>query len=305
VPERGGPNLARRRRLAAELRRIREEDAGFTLDEATEHLGWPSSSKLSRIELGRTGLKQPDLESLLDLYGVTGRHRDDLVALAEESRRAGSAKASSKRLPGEHVASAEDEADSESIWMWEPLVVPGLFQTEAYARALFDIWVAMFSLPPGEVDRRIEARYLRQQVLTRVPAPLVTAILDESVLTRRVGGAAVMHEQLQHLATLAELPHIEFRILPLDGEHIGGAGPFKYLRFRRIHTVPRNDIVKIEHLTGMLSLEDEADTHEYSVVFESLRTHSLGEQESGTLLHAAVAHWNSLAPTRLTSHPLP
>jgi hypothetical protein len=270
------------------------EGAGFTGDEATERLGWPSSSKLSRIELGRTGLKQPDLESLLDLYSVTSPHRDDLIALAKESRQAGPGKASSKRLPDEHVASAEDEADSESIRMWEPQVVPGLFQTAAYARALFQAWATLFSLPPGEVERRIEARRLRQQVLTRKPAPLLTAVVDESVLYRRVGDGPVMSEQLQHLVDLVELPHINLGILPLDGKHIGGAGPFNYLRFLRIHAVPRNDLVKIEYLTGTLYLEDETETHEYSVVFESLLEQALGEQESRALLHAAVARWSSV-----------
>ena len=292
MPERGGPNLARRRRLAAELRRIRE-DAGFTGDEATERLGWPSSSKLSRIELGRTGLKQPDLESLLDLYSVTGAHRGELIALAEESRRAGLAQAS-KHLPSEHITIAEDEADTESIGMWASQVVPGLLQVESYTRALLGAWVTMFSLPPGEVERRIEARRLRQQVLTRKPAPpLLTVVIDESVLDRRIGDASTMREQLQHMATLSELPHIDIRILPLDVEHVAGSGPFNYLRFRRIHAISRADVVAVEHLTGTQYLEDETDTHQYSVVFESLLEHALDEQASRELLGVAVNRWSS------------
>jgi hypothetical protein len=267
------------------------EDAGFTGDEATEHLGWPSSSKLSRIELGRTGLKQPDLESLLDLYRVTAPHRDDLIALAKESRRAGLA--SRKSLPGEHVAIAEDEAEAESIRIWQPQVAPGLFQIENYARALFKRWVVMFAVPPGEVERRVEARRLRQRILARERAPQVTAIIDESVLYRKVGDASVMREQLLHMVTLTELPHIGIRILPLDGETVGGAGPFTYLRFRRVHAVPRADVVAVEHLTGTHYLEDEIDTHEYSIVFESLLAQSLGERESRALLNAAVGRWSS------------
>ncbi len=292
MPERGGPNLARRRRLAAELRRLREQ-AGFTGDEATERLGWPSSSKLSRIELGRTGLKQPDLDSLLDLYRVTGTHRDDLVALAEESRRAGLGKASDRRLPDEHIAIVHDEAEAESIGIWEPQLVHGLFQVEGYTRALLDAWVTMFSLPSGEVERRIEARRLRQQVLTREPPPLLTAVIDESVLSRRIGDASTMCEQFQHMAALSRLPHIDIRILPLDGVHVAGAGPFKYLKFRRIHAVPRGDIVAVEYLTGTQYLDDESDTHHYSVVFESLLQHALDEQDSQDLLGLAASRWNS------------
>lgn len=290
MPERGGPNLARRRRLAAELRRLRE-DVGFTGDEATELLGWPSSSKLSRIELGRTGLKQPDLDSLLDLYRVTGTQRDELTALARESRRAGLA--SRKSLPREHVAIAEDEADAESIRIWQPQIVPGLFQIESYARALFERWVVMFANPPGEVDRRIEARRLRRRVLERKPPPLLTAVIDESVLYRKVGDAPVMREQLRHMAALSELPHIDLRILTLDSKHIGGAGPFNYLRFRRVHAVPRADVVAVEHLTGTHYLEDEIDIHQYNVVFESMLEHALEEQPSRDLLDAGVRRWSS------------
>lgn len=296
MPERGGPNLARRRRLAAELRRLRE-DAGLTGDEATERLGWPSSSKLSRIELGRTGLKQADLESLLDLYRVPGDRRDDLVALAEESRRAGLAQTKGRRLPSEHITIAEDEADAESIEIWHPLIFSGLFQIEAYTRALFEAQAPMFALPPEGVDRRIEARRLRQQILTRNRTPLVTAVIDESVLHRRVGDASVMHEQLRHMAALSELPHIHLRILPLDGQHIVGAGPFNYLRFRRIHAVPRDDVVAVEYLTGTLYLEDETDTYQYRLVFGALLEHALDKHDSRSLLTTAADRWASVNTT--------
>ncbi len=295
MPERGEPNLALRRRLGAELRRLRKH-IGLTGDEVASRLGWPSSSKLSRVELGQVGLKQPDLERLLDLYRVTGTNRDELTALAEESRRAGLA--SRQSLPGVHVTIAEDEAEAESIRIWQPQIVPGLFQTESYARALFERWVVMFAIPYGEVDRRIEARKLRQRILTGEPAPLVTAVIDESVLHRRVGDASVMHEQLEHIGVLSRLANIDVRILTLDSGHIGASGPFSYLRFRRIHAIPRVDSVAVEHLTGTQYLEDETNTHQYSTVFEWLLTHSLDQQESRSLLDAALARWASM----LTKH---
>jgi transcriptional regulator with XRE-family HTH domain len=268
VPERDNPNLARRRRLAAELRRLREQ-SGLTGDEAVNRLGWASSSKLSRIELGRTGLKPADLDSLLDLYDVTGAHRQDLVRLAEESRKAGT-QALGRGLPDDHVAIIEDEAEAESIWVWEPQVIPGLLQVESYTRALFLGWVTMFSLPTGGIDRRIETRRLRQKVLTRIPPLRLTVVLDESVLHRRVGDASVMHEQLRHLAAVSNLKHVEIRILPLRTEHLVGSGPFNYLRFRQIHAIPRDDIVALEHATGTQYIENEDDIHEYSVVFNTL-----------------------------------
>ena len=161
MPERGSPNLARRRRLAAELRRLRER-AGLTGDEATDRLGWPSSSKLSRIELGKTGLKLADLQSLLNLYDVTSARRAELTELAEESRKSGAIQA--LRIPGEQVAFLEAEADAATIRIWEPLVVPGLFQTEDYSRVLLQAWATRFALPAAGVDRRVESRRLRQEI---------------------------------------------------------------------------------------------------------------------------------------------
>ena len=287
MPESGSPNLARRRRLAAELRRLREH-AGLTGDQATERLGWPSSSKLSRIELAKSGVKQGDLQSLLNLYNVASEHRAELNALAEESRRSGPIRTVSTRLPGELIAFLEAEAEAESIWVWEPQIVPGLLQAENYTRALFEAWITRFSLPSGEVDRRIEARRLRQEVLTRDPPVQFSTVMDESVLRRRIGEAAVMHEQLKHLAVLSERPHIKVRILPLGGAHLVGTGAFNYLRFRQIHDVPLNDFVVFEHLTGMDEVEDENDVHQYKLVFETLMNDSLGCEESRALITAVA-----------------
>ena len=287
MPARGYPNLARRRRLAAELRRLREH-VGLAEDQATERLGWSSNSKLSRIELGKSGVKQADLQSLLDLYKVAGDHRAELTALAEESRKSGQFQSAGMRLPGELIAFLEAEADAESIWVWEPLIVPGLLQTEDYTRAILQAWVDKFSLPPGEVDRRVEARRVRQEVLTRDPPVHLSVVLDESVLRRRIGGATVMHEQLERLVALSELAHIEVRILPLDSEHLVGTGSFNYLRLGPIHGVRQNDFVAFDHLTGMDDVEDEGDVHQYKVVFESLMNNALGPNETRTLITAVA-----------------
>lgn len=287
MPARGYPNLARRRRLAAELRRLREH-VGLAEDQATERLGWLSNSKLSRIELGKSGVKQRDLQSLLDLYHVTGDRREELIALAEESRRSGQFQSASMRLPGELIAFLEAEADAESIWVWEPLIVPGLLQVENYTRSLLQAWVDRFSLPSGEVDRRVEARRIRQEVLTRDPPVRLSAVIDESVLYRRIGDAVVMREQLNRLVTLSESPHIEVRILPLNGEHLVGTGSFNYLRFRQLHAVPLDDFVAFEHLTGMDEVEDESDVHQYKAVFESLTSNALCSDETRARITAVA-----------------
>jgi transcriptional regulator with XRE-family HTH domain len=285
VPERGSPNLARRRRLAAELRRLRER-TGLTGDEATERLGWPASSKLSRIELGKSGVKPADLESLLDLYQVTSARREELSALAEESRTSGAVQVVSMRLPEEQIAFLENEADAESIWIWEPQVIPGLFQTEDYARVLLQAWVTRFALPSAEVDRRIQTRRLRQEVLTRGSPPQVSAVIDESVLRRKVGEACVMRAQLEHLVEISELSNVDIRVLPFDGEHLLATGQFNYLKFPQMHDVPLNDIVVFDHLTGMENIEGETEVHQYKVVLEALTESSLDRESSRTLIIA-------------------
>jgi len=148
VPERRGPNVARHCRLAAELPRHRQR-GGLAGGQATELLGWSHSSKLSCLELGKSDVKPADLMSLLELYHVASARRAELTALAEESRRTDAFQAAGLHLPGEQVAVLEAEADAESIWIWEPLVVTGLFQTEGYSRALFRTWAARFALPSG------------------------------------------------------------------------------------------------------------------------------------------------------------
>jgi transcriptional regulator with XRE-family HTH domain len=283
VPERGSPNLARRQRLAAELRRLRER-TDLTGNEVTERLGWSASSKLSRIELGKSGVKSADLQALLDLYEVTPARRDELTALAEESRTSGAIQAASMRLPGDQIAFLEAEDEAESIWIWDPQVVPGLFQTEDYARALLQAWVTRFALPSAEIDRRIQSRRLRQEVLTRDSPPRVFVVVDESVLRRKVGESSVMRAQLERLAEVSELPNVDIRVLPLNGEHLLATGSFNYLKFRQVHHVPFNDIVWFDHLTGMENVEGEIEVHQYNVVLVSLTESSLDRESSRALI---------------------
>src|SRR5262249_34351842 len=161
------------RRLAGELRRLRER-TGLTGEEVSQRLGW-SGSKLSRIELHRIGVKQADLRNLLALYGVDDSHRDELMALARESKRRGAVGRAAASFP--QVATyVYAEAEAESVWNWEPQVIPGLLQTRDYARALRQVWLDMFPGPPSETDRWVEARMLRQQVLNRDP-PLQLSVV--------------------------------------------------------------------------------------------------------------------------------
>jgi transcriptional regulator with XRE-family HTH domain len=289
VPEPGSPNV-RRRRLAAELRRLRER-AGLIGEEVAERLGW-STSKFSRIETSKSGIKQEDLESLLDLYQVDRAHREELIAFAQESRRAGRLDAISARFPGEHAGFLNVEAEAESVWNWEPQIVPGLLQTEDYARAVMLGWHSMFTLPPSEIDRRIEARLLRQQVLQRDPPLQLHVVMDESVLYRRLGEASVMRAQLQHIIEASRKPNIRVRILPLNGHQPVTAGAFTYIKFPQLHDIPLDDLVTYEYLTGTGQLDIEDETYGYFVAFTKLEESSLLPDKSrDELARAAREVW--------------
>ena len=275
------------RRLAAELRRLREH-AGLTGEEVSQRLGW-SGSKLSRIELHRIGVKQPDLRKLLAFYGVADSHRDELLALARESGKRGRAVRATAGFPqvADYVSA---EAEAESVWNWEPQVIPGLLQTRDYARAVRQLWLGMFPGPPSETDRWAETRLLRQQVLTRDPPLQLSVVIDESVLRRRFGDRTVMREQLEHLVASAELPNVEVRIYPMDGDYPPvPTGPFSYMRFPEAHDVPLHDIVSVELLEGPYDIEDEDQTYRYRVAFEYLLERSLDPDQSRSLISTTAS----------------
>jgi transcriptional regulator with XRE-family HTH domain len=273
----------RRRRLAAELRRLREH-TGMTGDEVAERLGW-SGSKVSRIELHKIGVKQSDLERLLDLYEVERRHRAEVLALAREPSKAGRLEAVAATFSAEYAFFIYAEAEAQSMWNWEPLIVPGLLQTEAYARAVMRGWQEVLGLPRGDIERRVEARMLRQQALTRDDPLVLSVVIDESVLHRRFGSRRVMNEQMRHLAELSEMPNVSVRVLPLSNEQRTPLTAFAYLQFGRIHDMPLADIVTVEHLSSTYYFEEEIDTHRYRLIFQALESGSLDEAATRNLLN--------------------
>jgi hypothetical protein len=254
----------------------------------SQRLGW-SGSKLSRIELHRIGVKQSDLRGLLALYGVDDSYRDELLALARESGKKGRLVRATGGFP-QVAGYVSAEAEAESVWNWEPQIIPGLLQTRDYARAVRQLWLAMFPGPPSETDRWAEARLLRQQVLTRDPPLQLSVIIDESVLGRRFGDRAVMRQQLTHLTEASELPNVELRIYPMNGEHPPLAtGAFSYMQFPQVHDVPLHDIVSIEHLEGTYDVEGEDQTYLYRVAFEYLLERSLDPDQSRSLISAMAS----------------
>ena len=286
MPGHGSPTVGQRR-LAAELRRLRER-AGFLGEEAAARLGW-SASKLSRIETSKTGVKQGDLRLLLDLYHVGEPHRAEVLALARESAQARPVyQAAIAAFPAGYAEFASAEAEAISIWNWEPQVVPGLLQTEGYAREVTRGWYTMFNLPPAELEAWVDARMLRQQLLTRDQPPDLSTVIDESVIRRRFGDNSVMHQQLERLIESSDMPHVEVRILPLGGNHPIGTGTFLYMQFPQQHEVPFLDIVTVEQLDREYYIEDIADTNKYRVTFERLRAEALEPDASRDLIARAM-----------------
>ncbi|MDN3355306.1 helix-turn-helix transcriptional regulator [Actinomadura sp. DC4] len=275
---RPGSATVRNRRLAAELRRLRES-GDFTGDDVAERLGW-SASKVSRLENARQAPRFADVRRLLDLYGVEGGYREQLLQLARDAVRRGWWEAFSDALPEPYASYIGLEIEAEELWQWETQVIPGLLQTEAYAQAVEQGSHSTEVIPPSRVDARVEARLERQSVLTREHPLRLSAVLDEALLLRRFGDAAVMAGQLRHLQKLAELPNVTLQVLPLEGPHPIATGSFTLLQFPLVGGMKFHDVVYIEHLNGCSYLEEETETYRHRLSFERLRAEALGPAES-------------------------
>lgn len=289
MPEPASPTV-RRRRLAAELRRLRER-AELTGDQVAKRLKW-SASKLSRIENAHTAPRAAEIRKLLALYDVEGSYADDLLALAQEAARKGWWETFSSTLPPEYAALIGMEAEAKSALSWEPLIVPGLLQTAEYAREVTNGYLEQIDpVPPSETDRRVAARLARQQVLTRDNPLKLSAVLDQSVLQRRFGNPDVMRSQIKQLIELSERDSISLRILPLNGRHPIGTGSFALFQFGEVHDVTHQDVVYIENLTGGRYVEEEDEVFRYRRAFDRLSDLALDEQQSREMLAAARDAW--------------
>lgn len=265
-------------RAAVELRRLREL-ALLTADEVANRLGW-SASKVSRIENARIRLKPNDVGLLLDLYGVDGEQRGALLALVEEHGRRKWWDAYADILASDDLTLISFEAEASTALSYEPMVVPGLLQTEAYARRVIYMWQSISSLPPPELERRLEVRLGRQRVLSSSDPLKLSCVIDEAVLHRQIDDRSVMHEQLHHLVKMSELPNIEIRILPLAGPHVTATGPLLCL-----HVPEFGDVVYLEDFAnGHLHIDNAALIYQHMLVFRRLSEASLEPPESRRLL---------------------
>ena len=289
----------RRRRLAAELRGIRE-NTGKSGDSVAAALRW-SPSKISRYERARTGLRPREVERLLDYYQITGPRRALLLELAEDATQKGWWEEFADSLPGDYQQVIGLEHEAASIAIWHVDVVPGLLQTEAYARHIIGSYSRVEPVPPGMIGRLVGIRIRRQQVLNREGLQL-SVVLDESVLRRRIGDDLVMYEQLQRLARESGRPNLTLRILPIDVQHTVFGESFVIFGFGADNEAMLQDVVSTEHMRSGCLLEGERETYLHSIAYQMLAEDALDPAASRTLiLDTAESLWSGGARRRLSA----
>jgi hypothetical protein len=251
--------------LGAHLRRLREAQ-GVSREDA----GWEirsSESKISRMELGRVGFKERDVADLLALYGMDDEEeRDRLLTLARDGNTQGWWHRYGDVLPNWFQSYLGLESAAALIRTYEVQFVPGLLQTRDYARAV--VLLGHARAKPEEVERRVNLRMDRQQLLTRHDAPQLWVVVDEAALRRPIGGHDVMRGQLESLIEATKLPNVRLQIIPfLAGGHAAAGGAFSVLRFPE-QDLP--DVVYIEQLTSALYLDKRDDVDHYAAAMEML-----------------------------------
>jgi transcriptional regulator with XRE-family HTH domain len=270
-----------------ELRRLRER-AGVTIDQVAARLEC-SASKISRIETGQTGVTPRDVRDILMVYDIEREIIEDLVGIAREAREKGWWQPYGDVLTSAYVGL---EAAADRICAYEAQVVPGLLQTEGYARAMIE--AARPGISDGEVDRRVRVRTGRQSLLMQNEPIDFWVVLDEAVLRRPVGGPDVMRCQFDRLVSMARLPNVTLQVLPFRaGAHAGMDGTFAMLLYEGSAS---QNVVFAANATGGLILERDDELQRYAFIFDQLRLYSLHPADSISMIAslgggAGVEHW--------------
>lgn len=270
----------RRRQLASRLRELREQ-AGKSIKEAAEQLEC-SPAKISRIETAQRGALPRDVRDLCLFYGMTEQTQIDvLMSLAREAK---------QQVWWQETEDVDFrpflglEIDATSISEYETTTVPGLLQTEEYARAIIKGYLPR--MDPDVLEERVAYRLRRQERLNGPNPPKYWVLLDESVLHRHVGGADVMRKQLEHIEKTSELPHVTIQVIPFTvGAHMGFDSAFVLLEFSD-PTI--GDTVYLDTLMGSFYLEKAKELERFRETLNHLRAVALSPQESA--VHIARAY---------------
>lgn len=278
-----GKPTARRIVLGARLRRLREAaeisraEAGYAIR--------GSESKISRLELGRVSFKPRDVADLLTMYGVTeAEEREVLLEMVKESNEPGWWHRYTDQVADWFQDYLGLEESASRIQTYEQQFLPGLMQTEDYAKAIATRgWSQLAS---QSAERQVTVRMRRQALLARPDAPKLWAVIDESVLHRPIGGSRVMLAQIEHLLELTKRPNISLQVVPYPLSGYAAEGSFTMLRF----TEPElPNVVYIEHLSGALYLDKRSDTELYRRVFDRLTVDAKTPDHTRQLLAKARA----------------
>jgi transcriptional regulator with XRE-family HTH domain len=271
------------RRVGKMMRKLREQ-ARKTANDAADRLDC-SQPKITRIETGEVSVKLAELEALLGYYGVSDDQRQRVLHAWRESKQKSIWSRFADALTNRFRSFVELESDAEVVRQVDVSLVPGLLQTERYARALR---LAAKHFPsPVDVERALEARAARQRRLTEDEPVKLHAIVDEAALRRLVGGVEVMREQLEHLVEMGRRRNITIQVLPFGaGAYATMVGPFIILEFADPDDLPT---VYREHLGGGSWVEDEAEIEQYTKTFDDLRKQALSAKDSADFIKEIAA----------------
>ncbi|MEU1048397.1 helix-turn-helix transcriptional regulator [Streptomyces sp. NPDC005897] len=268
----------RRRQLGATLRKLRAH-AGMTLEEAGGLVG-VSKATVSRYETQAGPVKWIVVDALCREYGASDAEREAVVRLAKDAKQQGWWNSFADSIPESMnlLLTLEDEAVRENHFSC--VYVPGLLQTRAYSTALQR--ANEVPLSPDEIERLVDIRMKRQEILSR-PKPLrLWAIIDESVIRRVVGSPHTMKEQLDRLLAANDSPHTRLQVLPFaKGAHAAALGSFVMIG----GVEPALDVVYVDFHTGSLFLEKDEELERYRLAFEYLRAQALDMEASSALIH--------------------
>lgn len=275
-----GSPTARRRRLAIELKKLRE-DHGLTCNQVGESLDW-SGSKVNRMETGQGRVQPSDVDALCRFYNTTDELRELLKDLAKHSKMRGWWHAYGSAVPTWFSVYVGLEQAACSLRTYESEFVPGLLQTADYARELHR---ATAQPSPDDVEQMIAVRMERQALLTAPQAPDLWAILHESILRHAIGTREVMQAQFERLLKMAQLKNVTVQVLPFDSGSYPATGAYTMLGFPEQEDP---DIVYRDGLTDAVYLEQPSDIAQYAKAFDNLRALSLSPQQSSALITDAM-----------------
>lgn len=275
-----GSPTARRRRLAIELRKLRDE-SGMTCNQVGKELDW-SGSKVNRMETGQGRVQPSDVDALCRFYGTSDELRELLRGLAKESKTKGWWHAHGDAVPSWFSVYVGLEQAASDLRSYQGEFIPGLLQTPAYATELSR---ASSDQPHDEVQRLVDVRMRRQQLLSDSTGPDFWAVIHQSALLHQVGSRRIMAEQHERILEMAELRNVTVQVLPYDAGAYPATGPFTVLGFPEQEDP---DMVYREGLTDSVYLELPEDVSLYTKAFDHLRALALSPQRSVSLIRRTM-----------------